>query len=971
MKNGQSLVELLLAIAILSIILPGILVGFFATRGGRATQEQRQHATAYLNEAEEALRVIKSNGWTNLASGVYHPVVSGNSWSLLSGDEVIGGNYTRKITISDIYRDSNGNIVTEGGTVDPSIKLAEISVSWTTPLPLSVTSKTYLTRHSNKVYTETTEANFNAGIVNQIQVTNTSGGEIRLANNNKGKWCSPSFSSSTIDLPDGPPVAVVATASATSINTPNDVFVAVAPDTSTSTKLAYVTVTANADPPSTTLQGTFTLDPTKYSSGTFPTTLGNPPTIPNLDNSFRTNDITYYKSSSGNLYALLATNLPDKEVVVVQIKDSLGNAYQDSVNKIYKYWTFFNTKMSSYVATDTGFRNPSANSAETSSAGDNNGFQSNATRAYSDNNSFAVDTDSGNNTGTSCTGNDKDKHRYYNYGFSLPSGATIDGIEVRLDARVDSTTGNPKMCVQLSWDGGLSWTAAQSTNNLTTSEASYILGSPTDTWGRTWSDANLSNSNFRLRVINVVSNTSRDFSLDWAAVKIYYNNSTTNDYAPHDYGATTIATLGSRGYVASGGYLYTFDLSNIDSKSPTSGLDMIGCRIELDGYDCRPGSPAVDKKYDPGETGGVWSDIGSPVHNDCSDGGNIELNATNDIYPLSIDGNNYIFAAVGAGTNPEFDIVNATNVPNSSTSPALSSNSCGRISGGNSGWRRVGSYDFNSDSGTEEAANSVFAKNDGTRAYITSNGGVDSKQYYIINTTNKSSPVFLSGSPSTGPSSGYYNASGANGELYPRRAVTVQNGLRAILVGKDGISNSSDAQEYQVLDSTTETTPSYCGGLNYDIGFNDLTAVSELDGDNYVYMVANTSSNELKIIQGGPDNAIYVPTGSFESQIFNATGEAMFNRFFANATVPADTTLTYQVALTKAVSDSCSAPTYSYVGPDGTSSTYFTAGSPLPISIAPNGYQNPAQCLRYKVFMTSSNQLQTPVLSDINFNYSP
>ncbi len=34
--------------------------------------------------------------------------------------------------------------------------------------------------------------------------------------------------------------------------------------------------------------------------------------------------------------------------------------------------------------------------------------------------------------------------------------------------------------------------------------------------------ANFSNANFRVRVINVASNASRDFSLDWVAVQVDY-----------------------------------------------------------------------------------------------------------------------------------------------------------------------------------------------------------------------------------------------------------------------------------------------------------------------------------------------------------------------------------------------------------------------------------------------------------------
>jgi len=173
-------------------------------------------------------------------------------------------------------------------------------------------------------------------------------------------------------------------------------------------------------------------------------------------------------------------------------------------------------------AADTGLRNPTANAAETTSAGDNNGYQTTPGNAHADDTLNAVDTDSGSNTGTSCTGTDKDKHRFYDYSFSIPTGSTINGIEVRLDARADSTTGTPRICVQLSWDGGTTWTAAKTSANLTTTLATYTLGNATDTWGRAWSVNDFSNPNFRVRLINIASNISRDFTLDWVAVRVHY-----------------------------------------------------------------------------------------------------------------------------------------------------------------------------------------------------------------------------------------------------------------------------------------------------------------------------------------------------------------------------------------------------------------------------------------------------------------
>lgn len=171
--------------------------------------------------------------------------------------------------------------------------------------------------------------------------------------------------------------------------------------------------------------------------------------------------------------------------------------------------------------TNTGFLAPSSQAPQTSNAGDNNGYESNPTNVFVNDSVFATDLNSGTGTQTSCTHSRKDKHLFSNLGFNIPSG-TVLGIEVRLDARTDNTTGTPTICVQLSWNGGASWTTAKQTATLGTSEATYILGGSADNWGRTWNLSELSDANFRIRVIDVAKNTSRDFFLDYIAVNVTY-----------------------------------------------------------------------------------------------------------------------------------------------------------------------------------------------------------------------------------------------------------------------------------------------------------------------------------------------------------------------------------------------------------------------------------------------------------------
>ncbi len=77
------------------------------------------------------------------------------------------------------------------------------------------------------------------------------------------------------------------------------------------------------------------------------------------------------------------------------------------------------------------------------------------------------------------------------------------------------------MCIQLFWDGGLTWTTAKNSVIPATTEKTYLLGGLADLWGRAWTPAEL--ADLRIRVINIASSTARDFSLDWLGVRVLYH----------------------------------------------------------------------------------------------------------------------------------------------------------------------------------------------------------------------------------------------------------------------------------------------------------------------------------------------------------------------------------------------------------------------------------------------------------------
>jgi len=201
-----------------------------------------------------------------------------------------------------------------------------------------------------------------------------------------------------------------------------------------------------------------------------------------------------------------------------------GGTLQDT----YTITTPHNTATPTLPANSTSWQSPSSQSRATSNAGDNNGYEVDTTYAFADDTFVAKDMDSGSTTALICNDMGKDKHKFSNYNLSIPNGAAVQGIQVRLDANADSTVGDPKLCVSLSWDGGSTWSDWKMTSTLTDSEETYLLGGTSDTWGHTWTTTELANSTFQVRIADIASDNSRDFSLDWVAVNIIYNVGSTS-----------------------------------------------------------------------------------------------------------------------------------------------------------------------------------------------------------------------------------------------------------------------------------------------------------------------------------------------------------------------------------------------------------------------------------------------------------
>lgn len=126
----------------------------------------------------------------------------------------------------------------------------------------------------------------------------------------------------------------------------------------------------------------------------------------------------------------------------------------------------------------------------------------------------------------------------YGFDFSdLEAVITVTGVQVVVDAaKIDSGgTSDLKFLVALSWDSGSSFTATKVTPVVTATPTEYVLGLPNDTWGHTWTRAELVGVNtFRMRITSTadVINGTPTWLVYYARPTVYYNATGSATLAP-------------------------------------------------------------------------------------------------------------------------------------------------------------------------------------------------------------------------------------------------------------------------------------------------------------------------------------------------------------------------------------------------------------------------------------------------------
>ncbi len=188
-RSGVLIVEAILSIALFAIFAAGAIYLLTASILTSRTAQRHATATAYATEAIEAVQSIDRFAWNELADSPdssYGLQEIGDDWTLTSEPDHPHGdmNFTRTITISDVYRDSSDQLtdVAAGNTFDPHTRKIAVQIEWLTDTGSSqqLSSYTYLSDWDATTISDDAVTDWSAGTLDHLRVSNIDDGELQI-----------------------------------------------------------------------------------------------------------------------------------------------------------------------------------------------------------------------------------------------------------------------------------------------------------------------------------------------------------------------------------------------------------------------------------------------------------------------------------------------------------------------------------------------------------------------------------------------------------------------------------------------------------------------------------------------------------------------------------------------------------------------------------------------------------------------
>jgi len=144
-QKGFFLVEVIVAVSVIATVLLFLLSGIQDSVEASQRSLERMQASYLLEEGAEALRGLRSSGWSAISSlqsnTTYYLSWSGSSWSITTTPQTVDS-FTRTITAESVYRDGNGDIA-GSGTIDTGTKKITVTVTWNAPSSVKTESLSF------------------------------------------------------------------------------------------------------------------------------------------------------------------------------------------------------------------------------------------------------------------------------------------------------------------------------------------------------------------------------------------------------------------------------------------------------------------------------------------------------------------------------------------------------------------------------------------------------------------------------------------------------------------------------------------------------------------------------------------------------------------------------------------------------------------------------------------------------------
>ena len=153
--KGLGLVEVVVAAAIVTLIVTSLIAAFLVYFRTGLEVVARVQATFLAEEGVEAVKFLRDKGWTTSIAPLslntpYYLATTSTLWEATTTSSLELGKFSRKLQFYSVNRDTNGAIVSSGGTTDNNTRKVFVEVTWQTASGSSTRSiPTYITNLFN------------------------------------------------------------------------------------------------------------------------------------------------------------------------------------------------------------------------------------------------------------------------------------------------------------------------------------------------------------------------------------------------------------------------------------------------------------------------------------------------------------------------------------------------------------------------------------------------------------------------------------------------------------------------------------------------------------------------------------------------------------------------------------------------------------------------------------------------------